>query len=107
MEVAQCGKWRVVRAAEGRARSDSAIECGCRESREAAERRRRSGAMAADTAVTASPEETLESLLREAEALKQKLEEERQKLNDVTRESHGTSLVKYMPAQNYVLDMAI
>ncbi|XP_061721026.1 guanine nucleotide-binding protein subunit beta-5 [Cydia pomonella] len=32
----------------------------------------------------ASPEETLESLLREAEALKQKLEEERQKLNDVT-----------------------
>ena len=46
--------------------------------------------MAADTAVTASPEETLESLLREAEALKQKLEEERQKLNDVTRESHGT-----------------
>lgn len=41
--------------------------------------------MAADTAVAASPEETLESLLREAEALKQKLEEERQKLNDVTR----------------------
>ncbi|GBP67670.1 Guanine nucleotide-binding protein subunit beta-5 [Eumeta japonica] len=40
--------------------------------------------MAADTAVAASPEETLESLLREAEALKQKLEEERQKLNDVT-----------------------
>lgn len=40
--------------------------------------------MAADTAVSASPEETLESLLREAEALKQKLEEERQKLNDVT-----------------------
>ncbi|XP_023936570.1 guanine nucleotide-binding protein subunit beta-5 [Bicyclus anynana] len=40
--------------------------------------------MAADTAVVASPEETLESLLREAEALKQKLEEERQKLNDVT-----------------------
>lgn len=42
--------------------------------------------MAADTAVAASPEETLESLLREAEALKQKLEEERQKLNDVSRE---------------------
>lgn len=41
--------------------------------------------MAADTAVAASPEETLESLLREVEALKQKLEEERQKLNDVTR----------------------
>lgn len=41
--------------------------------------------MAADTAVAASPEETLESLLREAEALKQKLEEERQKLNDVSR----------------------
>lgn len=40
--------------------------------------------MAADTAVAASPEETLESLLREAEALKQKLEEERQKLNDVS-----------------------
>ncbi|XP_072942418.1 guanine nucleotide-binding protein subunit beta-5 [Epargyreus clarus] len=40
--------------------------------------------MAADTAVAASPEETLESLLREVEALKQKLEEERQKLNDVT-----------------------
>lgn len=42
--------------------------------------------MAADTAVAPTPEETLESLLREAEALKQKLEEERQKLNDVTRE---------------------
>ncbi|CAF4876260.1 guanine nucleotide-binding protein subunit beta-5 [Pieris rapae] len=40
--------------------------------------------MAADTAVTSSPEETLASLVREAEALKQKLEEERQKLNDVT-----------------------
>ncbi|XP_028175138.1 uncharacterized protein LOC114363575 isoform X1 [Ostrinia furnacalis] len=40
--------------------------------------------MAADTAVAPTPEETLESLLREAEALKQKLEEERQKLNDVT-----------------------
>ncbi|XP_068620298.1 guanine nucleotide-binding protein subunit beta-5 [Battus philenor] len=40
--------------------------------------------MAADTAVAANPEETLQSLLREAEALKQKLEEERQKLNDVT-----------------------
>ncbi|XP_041984781.1 guanine nucleotide-binding protein subunit beta-5 [Aricia agestis] len=40
--------------------------------------------MAADTAVAVSPEETLESLLREAEALKQKLEEERQKLNDAT-----------------------
>ncbi|XP_045502013.1 guanine nucleotide-binding protein subunit beta-5 [Colias croceus] len=43
--------------------------------------------MAADTAVTSSPEETLASLLREAEALKQKLEEERQKLNDVTLSS--------------------
>lgn len=43
--------------------------------------------MAADTAVAASPEETLESLLREAEALKQKLEEERQKLNDVSLSS--------------------
>jgi hypothetical protein len=41
--------------------------------------------MAADTAVAPTAEETLESLLREAEALKQKLEEERQKLNDVTR----------------------
>ncbi|CAH2984330.1 unnamed protein product [Chilo suppressalis] len=40
--------------------------------------------MAADTAVAPTAEETLESLLREAEALKQKLEEERQKLNDVT-----------------------
>ncbi|XP_045537491.1 guanine nucleotide-binding protein subunit beta-5 [Papilio machaon] len=40
--------------------------------------------MAADTAVAPTPEDTLESLLREAEALKQKLEEERQKLNDVT-----------------------
>ncbi|CAK1550293.1 unnamed protein product [Leptosia nina] len=40
--------------------------------------------MAADTAVTSSPEETLASLVKEAEALKQKLEEERQKLNDVT-----------------------
>ncbi|KAG6454323.1 guanine nucleotide-binding protein subunit beta-5a isoform X2 [Manduca sexta] len=40
--------------------------------------------MAADTAVAASPEDTLESLLREVEALKQKLEEERQKLNDVS-----------------------
>ncbi|KAI8420569.1 hypothetical protein MSG28_009025, partial [Choristoneura fumiferana] len=53
---------------------------------------RLSAGMAADTAGAAagagaggaSPEETLESLLREAEALKQKLEEERQKLNDVT-----------------------
>lgn len=44
------------------------------------------GAMAADTAVAPTAEETLESLLREAEALKQKLEEERQKLNDVTRQ---------------------
>ncbi|CAH2217800.1 jg26334, partial [Pararge aegeria aegeria] len=43
--------------------------------------------MAADTAVAASPEETLEALLREAEALKQRLEEERQKLNDVTLSS--------------------
>lgn len=42
--------------------------------------------MAADTAVAATPEETLESLVREVEALKQKLEEERQKLNDVSRE---------------------
>lgn len=47
--------------------------------------------MAADTttagsAANAGAEETLESLLREAEALKQRLEEERQKLNDVTRE---------------------
>lgn len=40
--------------------------------------------MAADTAVAPSPEETLESLLREVEALKQKLEEERQKLNDAS-----------------------
>lgn len=41
--------------------------------------------MAADTAVVVSnPEDTLESLLKEAEALKQKLEDERQKLNDVT-----------------------
>ncbi|KAJ8717540.1 hypothetical protein PYW07_005470 [Mythimna separata] len=48
--------------------------------------------MAADTAVTASPEETLESLLREAEALKQKLEEERQKLNDVTLKTVGEKL---------------
>lgn len=45
--------------------------------------------MAADTAVAPTAEETLESLLREAEALKQKLEEERQKLNDVTRECLG------------------
>lgn len=47
--------------------------------------------MAADTATAGSAgnagaEDTLESLLREAEALKQRLEEERQKLNDVTRE---------------------
>lgn len=47
--------------------------------------------MAADTAMAGSAgnagaEDTLESLLREAEALKQRLEEERQKLNDVTRE---------------------
>ncbi|KAI8420567.1 hypothetical protein MSG28_009025 [Choristoneura fumiferana] len=42
------------------------------------------GAAAGAGAGGASPEETLESLLREAEALKQKLEEERQKLNDVT-----------------------
>lgn len=45
--------------------------------------------MAADTAAAAAggaSEDTLESLLREAEALKQRLEEERQKLNDVTRE---------------------
>lgn len=47
--------------------------------------------MAADTAVAATPEETLESLLREVEALKQKLEEERQKLNDVSCESRRSS----------------
>lgn len=34
--------------------------------------------------VKASPVETVESLTKEAEALKQKLEDERQKLNDVT-----------------------
>lgn len=49
--------------------------------------------MAADTATAGSAgnagaEDTLESLLREAEALKQRLEEERQKLNDVTREGY-------------------
>ncbi|XP_037873698.1 guanine nucleotide-binding protein subunit beta-5 [Bombyx mori] len=48
--------------------------------------------MAADTAVSASPEETLESLLREVEALKQKLEEERQKLNDVSLSSIAEKL---------------
>ncbi|KAJ0174398.1 hypothetical protein K1T71_010544 [Dendrolimus kikuchii] len=48
--------------------------------------------MAADTAVAASPEDTLESLLREAEALKQKLEEERQKLNDVSLCAVGARL---------------
>lgn len=46
--------------------------------------------MAADTgggaAAGGAAEDTLESLLREAEALKQRLEEERQKLNDVTRQ---------------------
>lgn len=31
------------------------------------------------------PVETLESLTREAEVLKRKLEDERQKLNDITR----------------------
>uniref|UniRef100_A0A1E1WCF4 Uncharacterized protein n=1 Tax=Pectinophora gossypiella TaxID=13191 RepID=A0A1E1WCF4_PECGO len=45
--------------------------------------------MAAETAGSttsagSAPEDTLEALLREAEALKQRLEEERQKLNDVT-----------------------
>ncbi|KAI5640184.1 guanine nucleotide-binding protein subunit beta-5 [Phthorimaea operculella] len=45
--------------------------------------------MAAETAGSATgsgttPEEQLETLLKEAEALKQRLEEERQKLNDVT-----------------------
>ncbi|XP_045777498.1 guanine nucleotide-binding protein subunit beta-5 [Maniola jurtina] len=45
------------------------------------------GAMAADTALAATPEDALAALLREAEALKQKLEEERQKLNDVTLSS--------------------
>lgn len=53
--------------------------------------------MAADTAVAASPEETLESLLREAEALKQKLEEERQKLNDVSRECRMLAGVSHCP----------
>lgn len=48
--------------------------------------------MAADTAVAASPEDTLESLVREAEALKQKLEEERQKLNDVSLSCVGARL---------------
>lgn len=33
------------------------------------------------------PAETIESLSKEAEALKKKLEDERQKLNDVTCES--------------------
>lgn len=42
--------------------------------------------MAADTAVAATPEETLETLQREVEALKQRLDEERQKLNDVSCE---------------------
>lgn len=41
--------------------------------------------MAADTAVIVnSPGDTVESLLKEAEALKVKLEDERLKLNDVT-----------------------
>lgn len=53
--------------------------------------------MAADTATAgsagnASAEDTLESLLREAEALKQRLEEERQKLNDVTRECSAVAV---------------
>lgn len=34
-----------------------------------------------------SPVETIESLMKEAEGLKLKLEDERQKLNDVTRKS--------------------
>lgn len=43
--------------------------------------------MAADTAVIInSPGDTVESLLKEAEALKVKLEDERLKLNDVTCE---------------------
>lgn len=55
--------------------------------------------MAADTAVSASPEETLESLLREAEALKQKLEEERQKLNDVSCKYY---LIMYLTSDVFV-----
>lgn len=40
--------------------------------------------MATDKTTKASPIETVESLMKEAEALKLKLEDERQKLNDVT-----------------------
>lgn len=43
------------------------------------------GEMSADGGVkVAAPVETVESLMKEAEVLKAKLEEERQKLNDVT-----------------------
>lgn len=42
--------------------------------------------MAAETAVIVNnPAESVESLLKEAESLKAKLEDERLKLNDVTR----------------------
>lgn len=63
--------------------------------------------MAADTATAgsagnAAAEDTLESLLREAEALKQRLEEERQKLNDVTRECDA---VAYMDSSILCLDL--
>lgn len=40
--------------------------------------------MACEGGVKVAPIETIESLMREAETLKIKLEDERQKLNDVT-----------------------
>lgn len=40
--------------------------------------------MAGEGGVKVAPAETIESLMREAETLKIKLEDERQKLNDVT-----------------------
>lgn len=40
--------------------------------------------MASDKNTKVSPVETVESLMKEAEVLKLKLEDERQKLNDVT-----------------------
>lgn len=46
-------------------------------------------------------EEQLAALVREAEALKQRLEEERQKLNDVTRESCSVLVTNYPLSYNY------
>lgn len=40
--------------------------------------------MASDKVAKVSPVESIESLMKEAEALKLKLEDERKKLNDVT-----------------------